>query len=573
MTANIRVSQTAVIIDGYVDEPACFGVPPYISPYPRYVAGALIERGFSEDAVSYFTIDQIRESSGDAALHISREIKNASVLIIISGMTVPGKYLRFSPVTVDEIRSIFRIGTGLKILGGPIRLGYSAEGGQKASDLSAFLPDDVLLAEKDVESFVFDRVSGISAPHRFRTTEEIARWSKLGAFLIKKHPLYPNILCELETYRGCGRREFCSFCTEPSYGRPDFRRIEDIVSETACLYGAGARHFRIGRQPDLFAYMGVDDGGASLRPNPDALEALYAGIRRAAPELKTLHMDNGNPLTLAAYPDECRRILETIVKYHTPGDVIAMGLESADPAVIRENKLKASPDAVFEAVKLVNDVGGARGKNGLPEILPGINFVHGLIGETKETFRFNEAFLKKVYDSGLSLRRINIRQVITFPKTPMAGHEDIVVKNSRFFADYKEKIRKEIDLPMLRRLVPAGTILRDVYAELNETTPGKNRITYARQFGTYPLLVGLPGSFPTDRFLDVLVTRHGYRSVTGIPYPLPINTAELSFLKELPGLNKQTAEEVMLKRPFKDRSDLIERTSFGKLIADYVSYD
>ncbi len=32
-----------VILDGYVDEPSNFGVPPYISPYPRYVAGAVRE--------------------------------------------------------------------------------------------------------------------------------------------------------------------------------------------------------------------------------------------------------------------------------------------------------------------------------------------------------------------------------------------------------------------------------------------------------------------------------------------------------------------------------------------------
>lgn len=29
-----------VVIDGYVDEPAVLGVPPYVSTYVRYVAGA-----------------------------------------------------------------------------------------------------------------------------------------------------------------------------------------------------------------------------------------------------------------------------------------------------------------------------------------------------------------------------------------------------------------------------------------------------------------------------------------------------------------------------------------------------
>jgi len=33
------------IVDGYVDEPAHFGVPPYISTYPRYAAGALVDAG------------------------------------------------------------------------------------------------------------------------------------------------------------------------------------------------------------------------------------------------------------------------------------------------------------------------------------------------------------------------------------------------------------------------------------------------------------------------------------------------------------------------------------------------
>ena len=47
----------AFILDGYVDEPACLGVPPYISPYIRTVAGVLVEHGYS---VRYLTIDQLR---------------------------------------------------------------------------------------------------------------------------------------------------------------------------------------------------------------------------------------------------------------------------------------------------------------------------------------------------------------------------------------------------------------------------------------------------------------------------------------------------------------------------------
>ena len=46
------MTSETVIIDGYVDEPACLGVPPYISPYIRTVAGVLKEHGLSPEYVA-----------------------------------------------------------------------------------------------------------------------------------------------------------------------------------------------------------------------------------------------------------------------------------------------------------------------------------------------------------------------------------------------------------------------------------------------------------------------------------------------------------------------------------------
>lgn len=560
------ITMKAIILDGYVDEPACFGVPPYLSPYPRYVAGALVECGFSENDISYFTIDAVRASGKS----LTGEFKTADVFIIISGMTVPGKYLKGTPVTAEEIRALFRLADGVKILGGPIRLGYSIEGGVAAADLS-FLPDDVTTALKDIESYVYDFFGGRFAAHRYRTTDEIARWAEKGAFIVQKHPDFPNIICELETYRGCGRKKHCSFCTEAFYGRPDFRSEEDIIAETAQLYGFGIRHFRIGRQPDLFAYKGVADG-ALLRPNPEAIEKLYSGIRRAAPDLKTLHMDNGNPITLAEYPDEARSILQTIVKYHTPGDVIAMGIESADPAVIDANGLKAMPEQVLAAVRLVNEIGAVRGVNGMPEILPGLNFVYGLLGETKKTYQMNYDFLKQIYDEGLAVRRINLRQAMVFPKTALSENRMADFKNEKLFRAHKELVRKTVDLPMLRRIAPVGTVLKDVFAETEEADAGAKPITFGRQFGTYPLLVAVPDRLELNRFYDILVTGHGFRSITGVPFPINVNTASLSVLKELPGLNKSMAEAVILKRPYADETELLKKCGHGKLISAYVRY-
>ncbi len=570
----------ALIIDGYVDEPACLGVPPYLSPYPRYIAGALRERGLSENDIHYLTIDTLRENIPGAGELIGK----ADLVVIIAGMTVPGKYLRASPISPGEIEAIFGAAKGIKVMGGPIRLGFSSEGGRAAKGTESGISlGDAVLAKMDIEAFIYDlfedgiegeRSTGSfpvrlkdqeSIEHRFRTTSEIGCWGVRGAFLIRQHPDYPHCMCELETYRGCGRKVHCSFCTEPFYGSSDYRPVEDVVSEVSALYSYGARYFRIGRQPDLFSYHGTDAGGPVPKPVPEVLERLYKGIRNSAPGLSVLHMDNAKPITLATYPEESEQILKTIVKFHTPGDVAAFGMETADPAVVAANSLKATSEEVFEAIRLVNRFGAVRGANGLPEILPGINFVHGLMGETKKTFQLNYAFLQKVLDSGLLLRRINIRQVMAFPGTPMYGRDEAAKKHKKLFLDYKERVRKNIDLPMLRKVVPEGTVLRDVMCEVHD-----REITFGRQIGSYPLLVGIPSLLPLRKFTDITVTGHGMRSITGIPYPLHINSASLTLIRCLPGIGKKAAASIAAGVPYSNRDDFLKRVSEGEKVIDFI---
>ncbi len=542
----------ALIIDGYVDEPACLGVPPYLAPYPRYIAGAMVEKGVRQEDIFYRTIDQLR--TGQEKLQFD-------LTVIVAGMTVPGKYLKGTPITRKEISELSHL-DGAKIIGGPLRLGFGEEGGSSAREL---VVSGMAFAKKDIEAFVHDALGDIedleSVEHRMRTAEEIGRWSEKGAFIIRQHPDYPHVMCELETYRGCPRHSHCSFCTEPFYGKPDYRKIPDVVKEAGELYHFGARYFRLGRQPDLFMYRarkGV--------PDPEAIEALYRGIRMAAPELKVLHMDNANPITIARFPEESQRIAEIIVKYHTSGDVAAFGMESADPEVIRMNDLKASPDEVFEAIRLINDIGSARGNGGLPELLPGINFVHGLKGETKKTFEMNFNFMKTVLESGLMVRRVNIRQVMTFAGTPMYGHEELVMKHKEDFLRYKERIRNEIDLPMLRHVAPAGTILKDVRTEIFD------KITFGRQLGTYPLLVGIPVHVELNRFYDIMVTDHGRRSITGIPVPLDINRAPLKTIELIPGVGKKQAGKIVMGRPYKSKEEIANRAGIRRELLENLSY-
>jgi radical SAM superfamily enzyme with C-terminal helix-hairpin-helix motif len=546
-----------VILDGYVDEPACLGVPPYMAPYPRYVAGALPGEAL------YYTIDQLR---GDPS--ILETMNRSDLVVIIAGVTVPGKYIGGAPATLPELERYMAGVKTPKILGGPISMfGPGTEGGKMAHRIKASPAFDVV-ARGDIEAVVFGYLEeGMKVdPGLRRTAGDVAEWAVRGARIVPMHPDYPDTMLEMETYRGCFRGT-CSFCTERFYGRPDFRRIEDVVREAGALYAIGVRHFRLGRQPDLLAYMSKGDEEFP-EPNVSAIEKLYQGIRKIAPGLKVLHLDNVNPGTIARHPEASKEALKAIVKYHTSGDVAAFGMESADPRVIKLNNLKALPEEVLEAIRLVSEVGGARGPAGLPELLPGLNFVYGLLGETRETFRLNYDFLKRLLEEGLLVRRINIRQVMPFEGTRMGDVGDRIAKKHKgIFHAYKEKIRRDIDFEMLKGVVPTGTVLAGVRMELRE-----GGITFGRQIATYPILVGVPADLPLRAFYDVKVVGHGFRSVTAVPYPLDVNRASSKILESLPGVGKKRATAIAMRRPYRSRREFIDGMDdpvLGQKLAGY----
>jgi radical SAM superfamily enzyme with C-terminal helix-hairpin-helix motif len=550
----------AAILDCYVDEPACLGVPPYLSPYPRYVAGALVHSS-PGSSIRYFTVDQLRKSAST----ILPVLDEVDLLVVIAGVAVPGKYLGGTPADLKEITHYMRmISNPVKVLGGPAAtFGCGVEGGELAEKPDKMVTSlfdivvngdvEVVVAQLVKEKLNENRVDG---KLRRSGAHDIDQYAVKGAQIATQHPDYPEtLICEVETYRGCPRcvSGGCSFCIEPLYGLPDFRPIRDVIAEIKALCNVGVRHFRLGRQPDIFSYMAIGVGENEFpKPNPDALKKLFEGIRTECPDIETLHIDNANPGVIARYPKECEEIAKTIIHYHTPGDVAAFGVESVDPLVIKMNNLKAQPEQALSAIELINKVGSARGSNGLPELLPGINFLYGLMGETPETHRLNLEFMKDVLNRGLLVRRINIRQVIPFTNTKMSSIGNrIVRKNKSVFMVYKEKMRREVDLPMLRRLVPIGTVVRHVRTEIRE-----GNMTHARQVGTYPLLVTVPDALHLNMWLDVSIVGHGYRSVTGVPFPLNLNTASSRLLKALPRVSQKEVFDVMRKRPITSIDEL-----------------
>ena len=274
-----------------------------------------------------------------------------------------------------------------------------------------------------------------------------------------------------------------------------------------------------------------------------AVANSLAAVRAGAPDLLTLHIDNVNPGTIARHEEAAREALAAIVAGHTPGDVAAFGMETADPAVVAANNLKASPDEVFRAIEVTNEVGGGRA-DGIPELLPGLNFVLGLSGETPATYDLDLAFLRRVLDANLLVRRINIRRLMPFPGT-RAHAENTLDLHDREFRAFKETVRDEIDRPMLERVFPIGSVVRHSVVERTGT------LSLARPLGSYPILLGLPLALPVGTVLDAVVVDHGQRSVTALPCPVPVNTLPLAALRWLPGVGKKRAAAVAAKRPFR----------------------
>ena len=102
------------ILDGYIDEPTCLGVPPYIAPYPRYIAGAVWNVDKASQ-ISYFTIDQIRNNKT-----ILDVLAKSDIIITIAGMSVPGRYLSGFPASPNELRYFLsNFSKPIKVLFGP----------------------------------------------------------------------------------------------------------------------------------------------------------------------------------------------------------------------------------------------------------------------------------------------------------------------------------------------------------------------------------------------------------------------------------------------------------------------
>ncbi len=525
-----------LILDCYVDEPACLGVPPFISPYPRYIYGALVCAGVNPEVIEYLTIDNMREQNFTFTGSYDH-------VFLTGGAVVPGKYLGAKIGTLAEVNRIIRQNRKTPIaVGGLIYRAVDHDYG------------NVNIVKNDIEKFAYTLAKGDPADMQ-RTTKEIALWAPVGAEIVKMHPWFPDIICEIETGRGCPREKHCSFCSEGLINKIEFRESNEVLDEIDSLLKCGVSRYRIGRQPDIIQFGSrlKDYRNGFPQPEPSEVIELFGELkkRKDSGAIHVLNVDNANPGSIVNWPEHSSRILEAIAAAVTPGDTLPFGIESFDQKVVTQNFLKVTPEEAVIAIRIVNDICGGR-INGIPTLLPGINLIHGLKGETMDTFRINYEYLARIAEEGLLVKRINIRKLHPYPDTPIYK-EKLKITNgmTKRFEYYRDKIRDDIDNLMLRQIYPAGTILKE-----NLILETRDGYSLGKQIASYSITVKMPGELKPKTFQDVIITGHRERSLSTLPIPFNINSAPAKSFELIPGIGKERATQIILKRPFKNREEL-----------------
>ncbi|MEU7244897.1 radical SAM protein [Streptomyces sparsogenes] len=496
-----------VILDCYTVEPSGLGVPPYLSAYVRQAYAALRRARPGAD-VRYVTIDDVRwclaggrpavtpplSDRGTYSVTVNRDkavelLRDAEAVVVVAGDKVPSVHLHAVNGSQDDIARVVACVRGRRFLLGPMATWALAEPAAWAGLFDA-------IHTHTITSSTLALGSRTPAPYAQLEADR----SSFTA-LIEQMPWAP--VAELELYRGCTRKAFCRFCNEPAKSPAvAHRRVEDVLAETGQLYDAGVRHFRLGQQTCFFSYQGRSE---------EAIRALLAGIRERCPELQMLHIDNADPLAVAAPVG--KRIAAAVAELCTEGNCAPMGIESFDPTVIERNTLTCTPDILLRAVEHVNEAGAERGTAGLPKLLPGLNLIYGLPGETHATHLANLTALQRIYDAGWMCHRTNVRLARAFPGTPLAeeeaGLEDL--PSQEHFETWKADIDQIWDQPMKQRVYPAGLKIPGVHAYFVD-----ERGTWFRRLGSYAIqIIDRDAVVPVGTPADITVTDHAPRVLYG----------------------------------------------------------
>ncbi|MFL2493459.1 MAG: hypothetical protein ACJ0HH_01745, partial [Candidatus Thalassarchaeum sp.] len=310
-----------LVLDGYEDEPAAFGVPNYLGFHIRYICGVLESRGLP---YTYMTIDEWRMhykgrlSDAQDRESLRSDLSGLDGTVILAGAVVPGKYVRGTPISrkeLDEVLSILPSPSSVLCGGWAIR--------HWRYDGWTPLRSNLFCAVQDTDATLDHFISTGHWEHRKRTPEQWSRWALSGASskAVSDHPDLKDergdpgpLTYEIELYQGCVRfKRGCRFCIEPKKGLPLWRSEDDVLDEIAAALDTGVANIRIGGATDIYTYKaeGVEELEYPI-PNPDPIARVLHGAREDE-RLEILHVDNANPSIVAESIEPSTEITRTLL--------------------------------------------------------------------------------------------------------------------------------------------------------------------------------------------------------------------------------------------------------------------
>ena len=495
-----------VILDCYTDEPSGLGVPPYLSVHSRYIAGALKENNIK---YYYLNIDDLRYAAGERDYEDSYNkrvinrtknydkvediLSNASNIYVVMGCFVKYEYVSAEPPTFKEVEDLlnkFSNEQNNKVL-------FYSLGGNELTRENVRKTVPKNLFSEIVFGNTYNYFIGETG-NRFKPNYDRLKSIAVASSSVIEQLRRPLVI-EIETATGCNRKPGCTFCIEGMRGLPlQFRSQEDIVEEMKSLYNKGALYFRLGRQPNFYAYMDC---------SPQKIEELFKNIWINCPNIKTLHIDNVSPHNVNT--PEGIKITEIVAKYTTSGNITPFGVESFDPVIRKKCNLNGSIDDIHKSIDIINKYGKARGKNGIPKLLPGINIIYGLDGQSEKTLDHNLVNFKKILESDNYVRRVFVRKLTSPYGEQFDNYTDEEVKQ---FNNWSKTIEKEFIIPMLEKVFPIGLEIDELRMEMY-----KNGDSILRQMGTCPIRVVVKDKeLKLDNFYKIKVIGYiGNRTIIG----------------------------------------------------------
>ncbi len=553
-----------VIVDGYSDLPFDLGRPPFLAPEVRYIAGACWDRNSKARAI-YMTLDDLK-SGNKASL-----IQDAGLVLVYAGVPEARPSVDLTEASGDvppEVGDLFDFVAYLecpKILGGPYVLVHEPEAREMDFDL---------VVDGDLSKFTHEVLSEGSTidgvdPGIRRTNQDLERFSILGAGLAIQNAGYPSFLSlGVELYRGCpsAAQGGCSFCHQNFFTTVEYRPVEDVVAEISKIAELGCENVFF-QAPCFYSYFSDPREDGTLDLDHSAIERLLEGAGSVAPELKGLHILNINPAAVANDKDEAEKITKTVVEHCSDGNFPNLRAITFDEEVQLVNNVACSTQDFNEVVDMMSSAGRVTGPNGLPTLLPAVELVYGLAGESQETIEINEERIRELASQKL-IRGAVARRLVPIPGTTIAKRDDL--EELEDLDQHLEVLRNDINAPLKSGLASPGQLLKDIYAMRSLDTA-----VQATKVGINSPSLLVHGAAKVGQLQDVRVTEPNNGRLEALSHPLTPKTVSRDLLRMIPGMSEEDINAFMQMRPENEAEfqEIFEDPSIGRRAASYFEFE